>query len=73
MDSTKCHICGRQLTNPVSVERGIGPVCWAHMKKWEVGEGRLGKGGTGLSKLGRLRGRNNPPPTNIVRLQEVED
>lgn len=24
-----CAICGRELTNEVSVERGIGPVCYA--------------------------------------------
>ncbi|GAH26999.1 unnamed protein product [marine sediment metagenome] len=28
----RCRICGRWLTNPVSVERGIGPVCWARHK-----------------------------------------
>ena len=43
------------------------------VRNLEVGEGRPGKGGTGLSKLGRLRGRNNPPPTTLnVRLQEAE-
>jgi len=26
---TKCMICGRLLTDPVSVKRGIGPVCYA--------------------------------------------
>ena len=25
----KCMICGRLLTDPVSVKRGIGPVCYA--------------------------------------------
>lgn len=24
----RCNICGRRLTDHVSVERGIGPVCW---------------------------------------------
>jgi hypothetical protein len=24
-----CRCCGRRLTNPVSVARGIGPECWA--------------------------------------------
>ena len=23
----QCSICGRRLTDPVSVERGIGPIC----------------------------------------------
>lgn len=27
--STKCSECGRPLTDPVSVKRGIGPICWA--------------------------------------------
>lgn len=26
-----CLACGRKLTNPKSIERGLGPVCW---KKW---------------------------------------
>ena len=33
MGSTTCRICGRRLTNPVSVKRGIGPVCLARLKK----------------------------------------
>ena len=28
----KCRVCGRWLTNPVSVERGIGPVCLARLE-----------------------------------------
>jgi len=24
---TRCRVCGRKLTAPKSVERGIGPVC----------------------------------------------
>jgi len=24
-----CEICGRELTNPLSIQRGIGPVCWS--------------------------------------------
>jgi len=66
MDSTHCRICGRLLTVPKSVERGIGPVCWSRLNLDLVGEGLLGKGGTCLSKLGRLRGRNNPPPTILI-------
>lgn len=27
MPSTTCFICGRKLTNPESIETGIGPVC----------------------------------------------
>jgi len=30
---TRCRICGRLLTNPVSVDRGIGPVCWARIQQ----------------------------------------
>jgi len=33
MDSTNCRICGRLLTNTKSVKRGIGPVCWAALKR----------------------------------------
>lgn len=29
----KCSVCGSWLTNPVSVERGIGPVCLARLLK----------------------------------------
>lgn len=31
--ATTCKICGRRLTNPESVKRGVGPVCWAKMKR----------------------------------------
>jgi len=35
----RCRICGRWLTNPVSVERGIGPVCLARLlKEYETEE-----------------------------------
>lgn len=27
----KCGRCGRKLTTPESIERGIGPECWANM------------------------------------------
>jgi len=23
-----CHICGKELSDPVSIARGIGPECW---------------------------------------------
>jgi hypothetical protein len=29
--SNNCRICGRDLTNPISIRRGIGPVCWKKM------------------------------------------
>lgn len=28
-----CGRCGRGLRNPLSVKRGIGPVCWRKMHK----------------------------------------
>ncbi len=27
LGATVCRICGRSLTNPVSIQRGIGPIC----------------------------------------------
>lgn len=30
----KCRVCNRKLTNPKSLERGLGRVCY---KKWEGG------------------------------------
>ena len=30
---TRCIICGRLLTDPLSVKRGMGPVCWAAILK----------------------------------------
>jgi len=30
----KCRVCKRKLTNPKSLERGLGRVCY---KKWEEG------------------------------------
>ncbi len=66
MESTNCRICGRLLWVPKSVKRGIGPICWSRLNLELVGEDRLGEGGTGLSKLGELRGCNNPPPTTMT-------
>jgi len=31
--STRCRICGRLLKVAESVDRGIGPVCWAKMHR----------------------------------------
>jgi len=30
--SVHCLVCGRLLTNPVSVDRGIGPTCWRRIQ-----------------------------------------
>lgn len=30
--STRCAECGKTLTDPVSVQRGIGPICWGRGK-----------------------------------------
>jgi len=27
-NGVRCRICGRKLTNPKSVQRQIGPICW---------------------------------------------
>jgi hypothetical protein len=29
--SMRCAICGRKLTNEVSIQRGIGPICYSHI------------------------------------------
>lgn len=26
---TRCRRCGRELTNPESIDRGYGSICWA--------------------------------------------
>jgi Family of unknown function (DUF6011) len=26
-----CYCCGKLLTDPISIERGIGPECWEHV------------------------------------------
>ena len=26
----KCVICGRELSNPISLKRGMGSICFAH-------------------------------------------
>ncbi len=33
MDGATCRICGKELTNPISVKRKIGPVCRARLLK----------------------------------------
>jgi len=30
---TRCRVCGRRLTVPKSVKRGIGPVCYARLER----------------------------------------
>ncbi|MFH2111884.1 MAG: DUF6011 domain-containing protein [Candidatus Bathyarchaeota archaeon] len=30
---TRCMVCGRKLTDPISVKRGIGPVCLKRLKR----------------------------------------
>ncbi len=29
----RCQVCGKTLTNPTSLSRGIGPVCWNKIQK----------------------------------------
>jgi len=29
---TRCARCGRKLTDPVSIKRGYGPVCWERVQ-----------------------------------------
>lgn len=38
MSETHCAVCGRLLTNPHSVRRGIGPVCWKNIHELEEEE-----------------------------------
>jgi len=33
MESTRCRVCGHPIWAPKSVERGIGPVCWARLQE----------------------------------------
>ncbi len=37
----RCINCGRELTDPESVDRGIGPVCLSHIKREEKKQDRL--------------------------------
>ena len=34
----RCRMCGRWLTNPVSVDLEIGPVCWSRLQRGEITE-----------------------------------
>ena len=40
MESTHCRICGHLLKVDKSVERGIGPVCWARLRREKLGSAR---------------------------------
>ena len=31
MNVIRCRRCNRVLTNPKSISRGVGPVCWRHI------------------------------------------
>ena len=48
-----CGRCGRELTDPVSVERGVGPECYGkitgsqHQRKGETAQGRPAGGARG--------------------------
>jgi len=33
----RCLRCHRELTDPVSIERGLGPVCWGRVQAEEAG------------------------------------
>ena len=32
-EKIRCRVCGRWLTHPVSVKRGVGPVCWSRLQR----------------------------------------
>ena len=32
MSEVRCRRCNRVLTNPKSISRGVGPVCWKHIQ-----------------------------------------
>lgn len=34
--TARCRVCGRRLTNPESVEAGIGPVCSAKERAFQL-------------------------------------
>ena len=48
-----CLCCGRRLTAPASLRRGIGPICWAHLRAPAEAAARAG----GLGLLGDLAQR----------------
>lgn len=35
--SVECQVCGRKLTNPVSIELMIGPVCLCKLRNGSAG------------------------------------
>ncbi len=39
--NTNCTICGKNLTDPISIEHGIGPVCRVRLKNEEMNQGNL--------------------------------
>lgn len=45
-----CSCCGRELTHPVSVELGIGPICGGHYHNWDA------IGGFTMANIERLKG-----------------
>ena len=52
--SATCRICGRKLTNSTSVQRGIGPTCWAKLSlKDQMKEAVI----TGMNHLRKSNGR----------------
>lgn len=41
---TRCKVCGRKLTDPKSVELGVGPVCMKKIEEdWQKLEEELGE------------------------------
>jgi len=36
MSEIRCRRCNRVLTNPKSISRGFGPVCWKHINRGMV-------------------------------------
>ena len=40
MKSFHCLVCNRELSDPKSIDRGVGPVCWTRLKWRRLREAR---------------------------------
>ena len=57
--SANCSICGRPLTNPSSVARGVGPICGGRQYLSRI-YGKWGISGAGWSSIGEWETVNYP-------------
>lgn len=67
MNTTRCTICNRTLTDPASVARGYGPECAARFATQTAEQGRLAVGTTVTVTGGSYAGQTGTVASYVPR------